>query len=163
MQIAIIKSNNNITMKNISIELKYGFIMFAMIGGYFLVIDALGFTDNLFFRLLNLLIVGFAINAAIYEKIQKSSDEYIAHFKAGLITALIGTGISVFALSGYIAFFKDTTYLANLSNSLLIGLAKPRILAISAAVFAEGLASSIVITFISMQFWKNHVPANEKA
>mgnify|MGYP000324221152 CR=1 FL=1 len=139
-------------MKNIKHELKNGLIIFILIGAYFLLAEFFGFSDNSYLRSLNIIIVFFGVNLSIKQNIAIDKLNYFSNFFSGILTSFIGVILSIIGLSIYIEFYKGVEYIAMLSNPFI---ETAKIEHYFLALFLEGIASSVIVSFILMQYWKN--------
>lgn len=122
---------------------------------YFLVMKALGFDNVSELRFLNFIFVLWGINNALKSNINLNHDNsYINNFSVGFATSVIGVSLIILGLMIYISFI-DSSFITVLENSAFWG----KDLNLSMVVFAlaiEGIASSIVCSFILMQYYKNY-------
>lgn len=140
---------------NISKELNNGILIFISIGIYFLLMELLGLSDVFLLRLLNILIVVYFINKTIKSNYKEGKTEYLENIISGSLTSLIGVALSVAGLLAYISMKGGNAYLANLSKNFLFGGGEPSMYQYCIGLLFEGIASSIIITFTLMQYWKD--------
>lgn len=138
-------------------ELINGFIIFIGISIYFLLIEYLGLADQFYLRILNLFIVAFGINLTIKQNIDDGKGGYFTNLVSGIITSMIGAFLSVGSLLFYIQYKGGEEYLSKLSKGFLFGGGDLNISYYCIGLLFESIASSIIISFILMQFWKNKV------
>lgn len=130
----------------------YALLTYLFLGAYFLVINFLGLADQTYLRMLNGVIVLVFMNRLIKSNFEKGIDGYFDNFRAGFMSAAIAVVLSVISLIVFLNF-KDEAYITNIADSLmLVGAIEPY--QIGGAILIEGLASSMIFTFISMQYWK---------
>jgi len=106
-------------------------------------------------RLLNILIVIFYVNKTIKSNYTEGKLEYLDNLISGTLTSLIGVALSVAGLLAYISFKGGDAYLSKLSQNFLFGGGNPSMYQFCIGLFFEGIASSIIITFTLMQYWKD--------
>lgn len=140
---------------NISKELNNGILIFISIGIYFLLMELLGLSDVFLLRLLNIFIVVYFINKTIKSNYREGKTEYLENIISGSLTSLIGVALSVAGLLAYISMKGGNDYLANLSKNFLFGGGEPTMYQYCIGLLFEGIASSIIITFTLMQYWKD--------
>jgi hypothetical protein len=140
---------------NLSKELYNGILIFIGIGLYFLSMELLGLSDVFILRLLNIFIVVFYINKTIKSNYQEGKLEYLDNLISGTLTSLVGVALSVAGLLFYISIKGGDAYLANLSQNFLFGGGNPSMYQFCIGLLFEGIASSIIITFTLMQYWKD--------
>ena len=140
---------------SISKELNNGILIFVGIGIYFLIMEMLGLSHLFFLRMLNIFIVIYFINKTIKSNYIEGKTEYLENLISGTLTALIGVVLSVVGLLIYISMKGGDAYLAKLSQNFLFGGGTPSVNQYCIGLFFEGIASSIIITFTLMQYWKD--------
>ena len=143
------------------VEIKNGIKAFFVIGIYFLLVEVLGFNHTTFLRMLNLLIAGYYVNKSIIERMKKGSN-FVSLIVSAFSTNLIAVILSTFALSSYIFFFQGVEHIKTLSQPLLaLGYFDLSLSQFSFAIFAEGFASGIILSFSIMQYWKNKLESSK--
>lgn len=128
--------------------------MFVGIVLFFLLMKLLGLESITELRMLNFVFVFWAVNSAIKKNIHENQNGiYFQNLFVGFFTSLIAVLFLVISLAVYL-FYIDPTFIHVLENSTLWGdtLTPPLI---AFAIFIEGIASSMICTFIVMQYWKN--------
>jgi len=140
---------------NLSKELNNGIMIFIGIGIYFLLMELLGLSDVFILRLLNIVIVVYFVNKTIKSNYVEGKLEYLENLISGTLTSLIGVALSVAGLLGYISLKGGDAYLINLSQNFLFGGGNPSMYQFCIGLLFEGIASSIIITFTLMQYWKD--------
>jgi hypothetical protein len=143
-------------------ELINGFIIYIGIAIYFLIIEYSGLADVFFLRMLNLFIVAFGINLTLKQNAQDGIPGYFTNIISGITTSLIGAVFSVASLLTYIEYRGGTDYLETLSQGVLFGGGEVNIAYYCIGLLFEAVASSVIITFVLMQFWKNRVETINK-
>ena len=130
-------------------------MIFIGIGIYFLTMELLGLSDVFILRMLNILIVVYFVNKVIKSNYREGRIEYLDNLISGAITSLIGVALSVAGLLAYISFKGGNEYLSQLSKNFLFGGGEPSMYQYCIGLLFEGIASSIIITFTLMQYWKD--------
>ncbi len=138
------KKNKNI--------LVYALLTYLSLGVYFLVIESLGYADHTYLRLFNGVIVLAFMNHLIKSNIQKGIDGYLENFRAAFVSTGIAVVLSAISLIIFLNF-KDAAYVSNIADGLLLAGA-PEASQIGVAILIEGLASTMIFSFVSMQYWK---------
>ncbi len=135
--------------------LKNGVLAFAGIGLYFVAAELLGFSQSTPLRLLNFFILGFFVNRTIlYGK--KLNKTFVVQFTNSLLTSITTVLLSTIALALYIHYWMEIEHIDSLSQPILnMGATKLSIFQFSFAIFTEGIASGVILSFGLMQFWKN--------
>lgn len=140
---------------SLSKEVNNGIMIFIGIGIYFLSMELLGLSGVFFLRMLNILIVVYFVNKTIKSNYKEGKVEYLENLISGTLTSLIGVFLSVAGLLAYINMRGGNVYLEKLSQNFLFGGGHPSMYQYCIGLFFEGIASSIIITFTLMQYWKD--------
>ena len=143
-------------------ELINGFLIFLCIAGYFLIIDYVGLADEFYLRIFNILIVAFGVNLTIKQNNREGIRGYVTNLKSGIITSMIGAILSVGSLLFYIQSNGGEEYLQELSKGFLFGGGDLNVSYYCIGLLFESIASSVIVTFVLMQFWKNEVEVINK-
>jgi len=139
---------NQIIIKN-ALKIVLGIIV------YFFAMKIIGLENVSELRFLNFLFVVWGINNAIKNNIIKNKDTfYISNLFIGVATSIIAVGIIIIALITYVSIL-DPTFITVLEKSFLWG-ANLSLPLIVFAIAIEGIASSVICSFILMQYWKNY-------
>lgn len=142
-------------MKN-SIEIKNGFLIFLGIGVFFLLMDLLGFADKNYLRILNAFIVLYGINRTIKYNFSHGNSEYLDNLISGFKTGILGVVLGIIGLIVFVYFKGGETYLSRLSDTFFF-VGKTNIIKYCSVLFFEGIASSLIGSFVLMQYWKDVV------
>ena len=105
-------------------------------------------------RLLNFVFVFWGVNSAIKKNIlENKNSAYLQNLFLGFFTSFAAVIMTSISLAVYL-FYIDPSFIEVLENSTLWGdsLTPPLM---SFAIMVEGVASSMICTFILMQYWKN--------
>ncbi|MGH2664604.1 hypothetical protein [Flavobacterium sp.] len=140
---------------NLSKEVNNGILIFISIGIYFLTMEFLGLSDIFLLRVLNIFIVVYFLNKTIKSNYHEGKTDYLPNLISGTLTSLIGVFLSVAALLIYISIKGGNAYLEKLSENFLFGAGEPSMYQYCLGLLFEGIASSIIITFTLMQYWKD--------
>ncbi|WP_339887324.1 hypothetical protein [uncultured Flavobacterium sp.] len=136
-----------------NIEFKNGILIFLGIGIFFLVLDVLGFADKNYLRILNAFIVLFGINQTIKTKIKNGNSDYLENLFSGFKTGIIGIVLGIISLIIFIYIKGGEAYLDKLSDTFFFG-KDNNIIKYCSILFFEGIASSLIGSFVLMQYWK---------
>lgn len=142
-------------MKNVT-ELRNGFIIFLGIGLFFLAMDFFGLSDKNYLRALNAFIVIYGINKTIKMNLNNGITDYLENFISGFKTGIIGVFLGIIGLIIYTYIKGGESYLSTLSNTFFF-LGKTNIIMYCSVLFFEGVASSLIGSFVLMQYWKDVV------
>lgn len=140
-------------MKN-SIEIKNGFLIFLGIGAFFLLMDLLGFADKNYLRILNAFIVLYGINKSIKYNFSHGNSEYLDNLISGFKTGILGVVLGIIGLIIFVYLKGGETYLSRLSDTFFF-VGKTNIIKYCSVLFFEGIASSLIGSFVLMQYWKD--------
>ncbi|MBL4905269.1 MAG: hypothetical protein JKZ00_04510 [Flavobacteriaceae bacterium] len=139
---------NQIILKN-ALKIVLGIVL------YFFAMKLLGLEKVFELRFLNFLFVIYGINSSIKNNIHKNKNtEYISNLLIGFSTSVLAVLITIAGLIIYVSFIVPE-FIAVLEDSFLWG----NNLSLGLIVFAlliEGIASSVICSFIMMQYWKNY-------
>ena len=126
-----------------------GLLIFGLIGVYFIILEALGLTDNLYLRFVNFLFVLIGVNNTLKSAAAKTQS-YPQRLIAGAITVFTGIFLSAVGLFTYLSVFDP-----NLSSYAMTLVQADTNLAFATVIFVEGFTSSLMVVFIMLQYWKN--------
>ncbi|MFY0483111.1 hypothetical protein ACI6PS_10925 [Flavobacterium sp. PLA-1-15] len=146
----------------LSREFTNGFIIFVGIGIYFLILEYLGLANEFYLRVLNLFIVAFGVNRTIQMNVRDGIRGYNRNLLSAIATSMIGAILSIASLLGYIYYRGGEAYLETLSKGFLFGGGDPNIYYYCIGLLFESIASSIIISFCLMQYWKDKVEVINK-
>ncbi len=140
-------------------ELINGFLMSVSIALFFLLMELLNLSDNYYLRILNLLFVFYWVNRTIKQNLTEGQNGYLSNLLSAGFTAIFGVVISIAGLLFYIYNKGGTQYINRLSEQFIFGGASVNEYCFG--LLFEGLASSMIVVFISMQFWRNKTLLND--
>ena len=132
-----------------------GLIIFIGIAVYFLLIEALGLQDQIYLRLVNFVFVIYGVNRTIKSNVHDGIRGYVKNILAGFITAMVGLIVGLIAFMIYIEYKGGNTYLETFADSYIFGGGSPSLYQFCFGLFVEGAASSMIVSFAMMQYWKN--------
>ncbi|MFD2565786.1 hypothetical protein [Pseudotenacibaculum haliotis] len=140
------------------IMLKNAFLIFSGIVLWFLVMKLLGLETRSELRFINFVFVLWGVNRSIKTNILANGETlYVRNLAIGIGTSALAVGMSIVGLILYVNLFEPS-FIALIQESFLwTGTVTMPL--ISFALFIEGMASSVVCSFILMQYYKNYKPA----
>lgn len=142
-------------MNQTKIILKYGLLTTFMIGGFFFLCKLADLEENPFLRFFNLFFIVIGVRKAITTNINVNKNtNYITNLGLGLQTSALAVLLSTMGVLGYVLFINPD-FLSVMNNSFLIG-GNLTLAEIFITLFIEGMASSLISSFIVMIFYKNH-------
>lgn len=128
----------------------------ALIGGFFFLCKFFGLEDNPYLRFINLFFVVFGTRRAIKASINENEEtRYTTNLGIGIQTSALAVLISILGVIGY-TYFINPEFLEIMKGSFLFGGNKVSLGEIFFTLLIEGMASSVIGSFIMMQFFKNH-------
>lgn len=105
-------------------------------------------------RLLNFIFVLWGVNSAIKKNINSNSGfGYLQNLFVGFSTSFSAVILITFSLTIYL-FYINPAFI-QVIESLKIWGSKLSPIKVAFAIFTEGISSSLVASFIIMQYWKN--------
>jgi hypothetical protein len=134
-------------------ELINGFLMSVSISIFFLLMEFFSLSDVYYLRILNLVFVFYFVNKTIKQNVQEARTDYLTNLFSAIFTAVFGVVFSIAGLLFYIYYKGGSSYINNLSEQFIFGGATVNEYCFG--LMFEGLASSIIVVFITMQFWRN--------
>jgi hypothetical protein len=133
--------------------IKTGIYSYIGIALFFLLMKLFGLEDVSYLRLFNLVIVVYMTNRlAKTNFLEDHNIEYSRAISSLFIANVITVGLSVFSFVLY-AKLIDPAFLKNFGDTIWFGGANIREAA--AALFLEGIAGSVIVSFSVMQYWKD--------
>ena len=139
-------------------ELINAFIIFAGISAYFLIINSLGLSNVLWLRMVNVLFVFYGVTRTLSSNVKEGKIGYGFNLLSAGTTAILGVFISIIGLVTYIHIRGGDSYVGNLSADLLFG-GKPTANQYCIGILFEGIASALIVVFVSMQYWRSKMAA----
>ncbi|MDT8418565.1 MAG: hypothetical protein RQ864_12230 [Lutibacter sp.] len=107
------------------------------------------------FRLLNFIFVFWGSNNAIKKNIfTNHENDYVKNLYVGFATSFLAIILLGLSLNIYLSFI-DPTLISTIENLKIWGSNLNPIL-ITFAILIEGISSSLICTFILMQYWKKY-------
>jgi hypothetical protein len=137
-------------------ELLNGGIIFAGIACYFLLINALGYADLFYLRIVNVFFVFYGVNKTIEMNVAEGKKTFITNALSAMITSLIGVFLSIIGLVIYSYMQGGDSYVKSLSKTFLFG-GNPSVNTYSICLLFEGIASSVIVTMLLMLYWNNRL------
>lgn len=129
-----------------------GLILFAILGVYFLILDALGWADNTFLRLGNYVFIVLMVNNSL-KKAVRNGENYLSKLAIGVVLVSIATILGAISLFIYLQILAP-----DLERYVSPVIAADSYIGLSMALFIQSMTSSIIIVFIISQFYKNKKP-----
>ncbi len=143
----------------ISKEVFNGATIFVGIAVYFLLMNALGYADVFYLRLLNIVFVYYGVNKTIQMNITEGKKTFVTNAVSAMTTSLVGVVLSVAGLIVYSYMQGGDDYVQSLSETFLFG-GNPSIEIYCISLLFEGIASSVIVTLFAMLYWNNRFTAD---
>lgn len=146
-------------MSTTKIIVNNALLITAGIVGFFFLMKVFGLDNVSELRFLNFAFVLWGINRAIKTNIRENNETlYINNLSVGVGTAALAVGLTVLGLIIYVDYI-DNSFMEVLENSFFWGsnLTLPLVVF---ALLIEGIASSVICSFILMQYYKNYKVSN---
>jgi hypothetical protein len=143
---------------NLSREFQNGFLIFASISAYFLILEVLGLADQYYLRVLNLFIVIYGVNRTLKANFAEHTMGYFENLVSGFKTAMVGAVLGIVGLLIYIPLRGGVDFIHNLSKGFLFGGATS-IPQYCIGLLFESFAGNLLICFCLMQYWKTRFAA----
>ena len=134
-------------------EVVNAIIIFAGISAYFLLIDLLNWSDILWLRMLNVLFVWYGVTRTLNYNVTHGKTDYAYNLFSAGATAFLGVFFAIIGLVAYIHIRGGDEYVNNLSQDLLFG-GKPSANQYCIGILFEGIASALIVVFVSVQYWR---------
>ena len=142
-------------------ELINALIIVAGITVYFFIIDLLGLSNVLWLRVVNVLFVWYGVNRTLSYNVEHGKKEYGYNLLSAGITAVLGVVIATIGLVAYIHLRGGDSYIEeHLASEMLFG-GKPTANQFCIGIFIEGLASALMVIFVSVQYWRKKMAAQD--
>lgn len=143
-------------------ELTNGFLIFLLIGIYFLILEFAGLSDIFYLRILNLFFVIWGVNRTIKGNYEAGVRGYFTNLIAAIITSMTGAILSIASLLLYIELRGGEVFLKQLAESFIFGGGELTIQQYCIGLLFESTAASLAVSFILMQYWKDKVEVINK-
>ncbi len=127
----------------------------VLIGGFFFLSKFLGLAGNGFLRFFNLVFVIIGIHQAIKTNIYTNKvTAFTTNLGVGIQTSALAVALSIIGVVVYLEVINPD-FMQVIQNSFLIA-GDLSLAEIVLTLVLEGFASSVIGSFIIMQFYKNH-------
>lgn len=127
---------------------------------YFFIIDFLGLSNVLWLRVVNVLFVWYGVTRTLSYNVEHGKTDYGYNLISAGATALLGVVIASIGLVAYVYLKGGDAYVQKLSADLLFG-GEPTANQFCIGIFIEGLASALMVVFVSVQYWRNKMAAQD--
>ncbi len=132
---------------------KQSILIYIGIVSFFFVMKVFGLDNIVQLRALNFIFVFFGINKAIKLNIINNGEvDYLSNFSLAILTAVTALIMVILSLVIYLDFI-DPGFIEVMEKVRVWG-AQIDVLMVAFGIAVEGFASSVIISFILMQYWK---------
>lgn len=134
--------------------LKFGAYIFLGIAAFFMLMKLSGLEQVAGLRVVNIAIVVFFTNRLAKRNLQ---DKPHAEYPEALVSLFLANALSVvLSIIGFIIYVRviDTQFLSHFTQGVLWA-GKMDLWKAVASLFLEGMAGSILVSYIVMQYWKD--------
>ncbi|WP_343697915.1 hypothetical protein [Flavobacterium sp.] len=140
-------------------EIINGFLIFAGIALYFLLMEVLNLSHLFYLRLLNVLFIFYGVNRSLQMNLAEGKNGFVPNAISSILTSFTAVVISIIALVIYSYAKGGDNYVKSLSSAFMFG-GKPSVMTYSLSLFFEGTASCIIVTLLLMLYWNNKYAAD---
>lgn len=134
-----------------------GIIIYVGIALFFLLMEVLGLSDQVYLRLVNFVFVIYGINRTIKANYNDNINGYFTNLSSAFLTSFIGLMLGIFSFMTYVEIQGGDEYLHKMEQSYVFGGGEPSIYEFCIALFIEGIAAGAIVSFAMMQYWKDKV------
>ncbi|MCO6147832.1 hypothetical protein [Flavobacterium sp. NRK1] len=134
-----------------------GFIIYLGIALFFLLMEMVGWSDQVYLRLVNFIFVIYGVNKTIKSNYEDHINGYFTNLMSGIFTAIISLALGILSFIGYIEYKGGNEYLNRFEQSYIFGGGEPSLYQFCIGLTVEGVAASAIVSFALMQYWKDKV------
>lgn len=136
-----------------------GIIIYIGLALFFLLMELLGWSDQIYLRLVNFIFVIYGVNLTIKQDIKDGIEGYFTNLSSAFLTAFVSLILGIFSFmfyANYMGHGNGEQYIDNHYKNFIFG-GDPSIYQFCLGLFIEGLAACAIVSFSLMQFWKAKV------
>lgn len=139
------------------LPIKYGALTAVGLIAYFLLMKVFGLETNFFLRIFNFVFIIAGVYLLLNAMFKASDNEfsYFAGLGAGMVMTVTAIIFFLVFLGAYVTYI-DPKFMEVLEDSQMWG-ADLELFEIAFAIFVEGLASGLIISFALMQYFKKQI------
>jgi len=142
---------------NFSRIITNGVIVYICIAIIFVIMELLNLSDEIYLRLINFIPVIWGINRTIKTNYKEHLDGYFSNLVSGILTGLVSLALVLISFIIYVEMRGEHAYLRRFADSYIFGGGDPSIYQFCIGLALEGIASSVIVSFALMQYWKDKV------
>lgn len=140
-------------------EIINGFLIFAGVGVFFILMELLNLSHLFYLRLLNVLIIFYGVNRTLKMNLAEGKKGFVPNAISAMITSHVGVILSIVAIIIYSYARGGDAYVKSLSQAFMFG-GEPSVMTYSVSLLFEGSASCIIVTLLMMLLWNNRYAAD---
>lgn len=154
--VSLVKYNfNYFPMDTNKIIVTHGLYIYGCIVVFFLLMKILGLDNVSELRFLNFTFVLWGVNRAIKMNVDMNhQNSYFSNFYVGFRASALAIALTIIGLIIYVGFM-DPSFMTVLENSSFWG-NKLNLTRVVFALAIEGMASSVICSFVLMQYYKDY-------
>jgi len=137
--------------------IKNGVLVYIVIAILFGIMELLNLQDQIYLRLLNFIPVIWGINKTIKDNYKDHMDGYFTNLASGILTGLVALVLVLISFMIYVEIQGEQQYLRRFAESYIFGGGDPSVYQFCIGLALEGIASSVIVSFALMQYWKDKV------
>ena len=133
-----------------------GFIIYIGIALFFVIMEALGLSDQIYLRLVNFVFVIYGVNRTIKQDYNDGTYGYFTNLGSAFLTAFTSLVLTLVSFLIYVEVQGGEAYLDRyVASYIFVG--DPSLPQFVMGLMIEGLAASAIVSFALMQWWKDKV------
>lgn len=140
-------------------EILNGFLIFAGIALFFLLMEVLNLSNLFYLRLLNVLFIFYGVNRTLQMNLAEGKNGFVPNAISAMVTSFSAVVMSIVALFIYSYAKGGDNYVKSLSSAFMFG-GEPSVASYCLSLFFEGSASCIIVTLLLMLYWNNKYAAD---
>ena len=134
-----------------------GVIIYIVIAIFFVIMEMLNLSDEIYLRLINFIPVIWGINRTIKSNFNDHIDGYFTNLLSGILTGIVSLALVLISFMIYVEIRGEHAYLRRYAESYIFGGGDPSIYQFAIGLALEGIAASVIVSFALMQYWKDKV------
>ncbi|WP_316635919.1 hypothetical protein [uncultured Flavobacterium sp.] len=140
-------------------EITNGFLIFLGIGIFFLLMELLGLAHLFYLRVLNVFFIFYGVNKTMRMNLHEGETDFLSNAVSAMTTSVVGVALSVLGLLIYSYARGGDAYVKTLSATFMFG-GNPSVPTYCICLLFEGIASSVIVTLMTMLYWNNKYVAD---
>ena len=133
-----------------------GTIIFIGMALFFLLMEILNLTNQVYLRLFNFVFVIYGVNLTIKQNYKDHTDGYLTNLSSAFLTAFVSLVLGILSFLAYAGYKGGENYIDEHAKSYIFG-GDPSLPQFAMGLLLEGMAASVIVSFTLMQIWKNKI------